>query len=273
MIIAHIFFLLSFCGLFSKENYLQSEILSHFEIQRYVDQHWLANRKLIDGLDACKIMPRLFLYSKIDADVIESYSQIASEIKQSLGFNEKLQQHVASLGPSKYSLHDLRLQKIELQIALNFHQSLLLRKQHRFLDALKEIEEGLELIELYQKEYDDQPSNGFKQPQDLFALAYYHKGKIHRMLAGYHLDDLEASQLEQCEKCYKQALDRSVDNPVIFSSLGFLYNDMSRHEEALKYHLLANQLYPNYPDYIHGVAYAYYNVQQLNARNDQPLLS
>jgi len=109
------------------------------------------------------------------------------------------------------------------------------------------------------------------QADEFYCLAFYHKGKIHRMLAGYDVDKLENAHLVACEASYKAALELNPNNPAIHSSLGYLYNDMAKYKEALHHHELANQLHPNYPDYIHGIAYAYFNIEKQNFEEGLPI--
>ncbi len=58
------------------------EFSSFLEAQKYVDQQWLLNRRLLDTLEALKLQPRLNLYSKIDAAQIESHRMDEQQLLQ-----------------------------------------------------------------------------------------------------------------------------------------------------------------------------------------------
>lgn len=210
-----------------------------------LQQNWKENREIIDNLDAMKIQPRLFLYSKLQSNLIDVYTKNDTVLKQRIDYNVRLQL-------LDQDNEELQQENLVLRIAVEFNDSLLNRKRHHYQEALQAIQQSFPLI--------DQVSNEATQKQ-LLAIAHYHQGKVHRMLAGYDLDHLDYTHLAECEKNYLAVLEILPDNPVIHSSLGFLYNDMKRHEESLTHHLLANKLYPNYPDFMHGLGYAYYQLE------------
>lgn len=242
-----------------------------FNIQKYIDQQWLINRTLLDSLDALKLQPRLNLYSKIDGNQIEKYAQIDQQIVQQIDFNKKLQNDFANILHYEHALQDLKMQNMQLQIARAFNASLWYRKQHCFVDAMKEIERSFKLITTYKELANGTSLVCFRSPDEFLTLAFYHQGKIHRMIAGYDLDRLDQTSLLECERSYLHAIALSLDSAEIHSSLGYLYNDMGKVEEALKHHEQANLLRPNFPDFIHGIAYALHNIEKQKWDNQQTL--
>lgn len=223
-----------------------------------IDQYWLTNKQLWDNLDCVKIQPRLGLYTKIEVDQIAHYSQCSQQLEQQIHFNERLQQKFESTSV----LQELKLQNLLIRIAHAFNESLVHRKKHNFPLAFESINSSLGMIESYQALLEDKQLKYFRTPESLLSTAYYHKAKIHRMLAGYQLDHLDDVQLQHCEECYLKALEICPDNAVIHSSLGFLYNDMGRDQEAHIHHLMANRLQPEFPDFLHGLGYCMYLIEQ-----------
>lgn len=241
---------------------IHPNICYQLELQSYLDQHWLMNNQLWDDLDCVKIQPRLFLYTKIDIDAIDHHTKCTQQLEQQIDFNVRFQQSLEELTGSAIVLQETKLQNVLLRIAHAFNQSLLYRKKHNFQYAMDCVDSSFPLIESYQSLLNEKHFKYFKAPDSLLSLAYYHKGKIHRMLAGHHLDYLDASQLQECEKCYLRALEIFPNNPIIHSSLGFLYNDMQRNQDALYHHRIANQLQPGFPDFMHGLGYSLYLIEQ-----------
>jgi tetratricopeptide (TPR) repeat protein len=222
-----------------------------------LDHHWLVNRQLWDSLDCVKIQPRLYLYAKIDSHLIGQYSRCGQLLEQQIDLNERLKNSLDTDDLPTVA-YELSLQNLLLKIAHAFNRSLLLRRQHDFQHAMDCIYESFKLIDSYKSLFNERCLGYFKSPETLLAIAHYHKGKIHRLLASNYEHHLDFSQLHDCEKSYLKALDIFPNNPVIHSSLGFLYNDLQRHEEALKHHQIANEIRPHYPDFIHGLAYCLY---------------
>lgn len=255
---------------FSGEN-STLKTFSHAEIQKYVDQQWMSNRSLCDNLDALKLQPRLNLYSKINSNEVENYENNDRLISQRIDFNEKLQRYLGSIPDSQRALQDLILQNLQLHIVHSLNTSLWHRKQHHFSAAIAEIEKAMDVIKTYQSHLKEPSSPGFKTIDEYFTLTFYHKGKLHRMLAGIDLDRLDAGQLLECEKCYLAALKLNPLDPNINSSLGYLYLDMGKIDEALQQLTFADHLRPNCPDFIHGIAYAYYKKEKSKADKNEAL--
>lgn len=241
-------------SLFAFATNISREKDSLFKIQKYANQQWIVNRKLIDSLDALKFDPRLYLYSKISPPLIEKYRESEQELLRQIDFNLKLQEDLTKLNKPKIStiiLNNLLVQNKQLLIAQAFNSSLIYRREHNFLAAMKEIKRVFKLIN--------------KADTHLKSLALYQKAKIHRMLAGYDLEHLDHKHLSKSEKCYLEALKLSPDKDAIHSSLGFLYLDMKNPQIALDYHLNSNHMKPNHPEYIHGLAYCYYSIEKENS--------
>lgn len=231
------------------------------EIQKYIDEAWRANRTLLDKLDAYSFQPRLHLYSNQDKATIDHYEDVGKKICFQIAFTERL----ADYCRDSADLSEVDLQILELRISHALNNSLLKRKQQHFMQAMQEIEHCFALIKDYELHYEQKIGRGAKTPDFVKGLAYYHKGKIHRMLAGFDLDNLNQMELAQCESAYLTAFELCPDAHVIISSLGYLYNDMQKHEKALPCHLKALDLFPNFPDYIHGLAWGYYCLEHQNS--------
>ncbi len=244
-----------------------SELIS-IEIQKYMNQQWIVNRNFLDNLDALKIKPRLNLYSKINISKMKDYINCDEKLAQFIDFNEKLQQEYYFSSPI---INDLALQNLQLRIAKALNANLLFRTQHNFQAALDQIDKSLEFIKSFEATITIMPCKCLKSVEELLCLSYYHKGKIHRMLAGYDLELLNHHQLYACEASYLEALKHYSNNSAIHSSLGFLYIDMGKCNESLYHHEFANQQEPNNPDYIHGLAYAYFNIEKQNADQGKPI--
>lgn len=245
---------------------LQAVELNSFEIQKYIDQQWVANRNFLDNLDALKIKPRLNLYSKVDISKIENYIKCDEQLAQFIDFNEKLQQQYSlQFSLPSAIINDLILQNLQLKIARALNANLLYRTKHNFRAALDQIDKSFELIRTFETNFNIMPCKGLKTVEELLCLTYYHKGKTHRMLAGYDLEHLSPHQLFICEESYLEALKYNPLSPAIHSFIGFLYIDMGKFEDALYYHEFANHHEPNNPDFIHGLAYAYFNIEKEHA--------
>lgn len=237
-----------------------------------IDQQWLATRSFLDSFDIFKLKPRLNLYSKINPALIECRDRCDQQLSMYIDFNEKLQQQYSEqFFVSSIIMQDLSLQILQLRIAKAFNAALNYRMQHNFLAAMNQIEISLELIKCYDAKLQETPLKGFPSVDQLLCLAYYHKAKIHRMLAGYDLDQLDYSQLCACQANYLEALKLNPTSPAIHSSIGFLYIDMGKSEESLYHHECANQLQPDYPDYIHGLAYVYFNIEKQKSDRGVPI--
>ena len=180
------------------------------------------------------------------------------------------QQYSAEFSKSSIIIQDLHFQKLHLQLAQGFNASLYYRRLHNFRGALDEIEKIMELIEHYEKTRLENPYQGYKSVEDLKCLGHYHQAKIHRMLAGFDLDQLDFAQLSASRKCYLEALQLNPNSPIIHSSLGFLYIDMGKCQESLYHHLRAHELHPHFPEYIHGIASAYFNLEKQKADRGEP---
>ena len=229
------------------------------EIQNFLEENWREHKKTLNQAGSFKIQLRLNLYTKIQPDQIFSEQSIQEDLKQDLN---KLEKNLYFFKSYLNPLQILFLQGLilESKIALNFQKALYYRKIHQFKLALLEIEQSSKLIHEYEQIENTTLLKGITPTHELHCLFHYHKGKIQRMLAGYDLTHLDQDRLQNCEQSYLQALSYQPHHPFIHSSLGYLYNDMQRHEEALRHHECANQLHPNFPDLIHGMAYGLMNL-------------
>ncbi len=246
---------------FPHGNLTAASSTSQASIYYSIDQQWISNRSLLDYLDALTFEPRLGLYSKVNPLQIQRCEKMNRKILQAIDFNQKFHSmHNAIL--TKTAVHDLVLQNLQLRIAHAFNLSLLQRKYLNFILSLEEIENAFVLIKELELQQKEKLLLGSKPTEEFYGLAYYHKGKIHRMLAGCNLNSLDQCQLRNCEECYTEALRLSPNNPNIHSSLGYLYNDMGKADEGLKHLQLAVQLQPNNPDFIHGLAYIMYKLEK-----------
>lgn len=234
------------------------------DMQEQIDQQWATNYVILDALEAMQLQPRLKLYAKIDAIDIQQCEEHSQRIEQAIDFNEKLQRQLIDASPTQMQVQDLVLQHCQMRIACILNTSLMLCRKHQFPFAMAEIERGLALISNYKQTLDAMPLPGFRTPEQFMTQALYLQGKIHRMCAGLDLDQLNLDALKASEKSYLAALQLTPDHPSIHCSLGFLYLDMGRLEDAQKQLELVCLWHPHCPEFLHGLAYFYYKQEKQN---------
>lgn len=251
---------------------LDNGFRDYHEILKYLNHQDLIIREFLDDLEAFQYTSRLNLYSKIDSNLIFSCERSDKKLKEFIAFNERLQmQYAAELPDSSSLLEELRLQKLYLQLAQGFNKTLYHRRLHNFRAARDEIELVKELISEYEKMQLVHRDCSYRSAEDLKWLALYQQGKIHRLLAGYDLEQLDATHLSASLQCYQEVLHHNPNSAIIHSSLGFLYIDMGKCQESLYHHIRANELHPHCPEYIHGIAYAYYNIEMQKKERGESL--
>lgn len=263
----------SFSLLICKEYYFSKQQENDFvdDAITFINQQWLSNRKLLDKLEIFKIDPRLKLYSKVDFEFIQNCEKCEEELRLSLDQNKRYQQQFGSLSDFSFIKEELELQNLQLLIGKTLTTALKFRSQLYFFNALEEINKALELIQIFEIKIKENSIPGYKTPNEFYTIAYYSKGKIHRMLAGMDLENLNLKQLQESEKSYLAAIQFSSKDANIHSSLGFLYIDMGLFEEALECLKLANILNPNCSVFIHGIAYCYYKIEKQKSELGEPL--
>ena len=200
------------------------------------------------------------VYAPAHPEKINNLTQIQLKLKKNIEYNNYLT-NVVLKNLSQGITDHLRTQNEMLKIANALNDSLLYRKEQRYKDALDSLEQALILVETNKYTLSENMNN-YKTYNEILSLVYYQKGKVHRMMAGRDLSNLKQPELKLCEENYKSALALSPDNHAIHSSLGFLYNDMGKVEDAKKEMELAQSLHPEFPEYLHGVAYTYYKIEE-----------
>ena len=249
----------------------ETTTLSLMEVQKLVDGQWVVNRRLIEGLDVGQFIPNIYLNTYMNASEYTHQSKNLLELQQQIDFNEKLQHELAEFNAPEIYLKDLNLQLTQLRIAFALNKSLISRGQHNLTQAMAQLENCFENIALYQQQCNENSLRGFFPVEKFIALASYQKGKIHRVKAGLDPDQLDFIELADSEKSYLSALAYSHDNAAIHGSLGFLYLDMHKKEKALQHFEIANQLEPQHPKYIQGIANIHYQNGIQEIENGQDL--
>lgn len=248
--------------------------LLHSKINNYMqtaNQQWKENRSILDNLEALQFDPKLGLYSKIESEKLEDLEQVKKKISQSIDYNGLLLNELKIYPSLSKIKNELLLQNYQLKIAYALNNVLLFRKEHRFEVALAEINNVFPLIKMYTEHYKKTPYPTGKSPTSFLTLAHYQKAKIHRMIAGLDLKNLKIDELKKSEQNYLIATELDPKNSAIHSSLGYLYNDMGKIAEAKTELEKANYLHPNFPDYIHGIAYTYYTIEKTKHENQEKL--
>lgn len=242
-----------------------AETISVFEVQKYIDEQWSINHSLLSKLYVLKLQPRIHLNTYISQAELDNQNAILESIQKQIYLNEKLQEEFAYFNLHRVHLKDLALQKLQLQIAESLQRSYIFRGLHSLDEAYQQLQECTLLIEAYAQKLQENPSKGFSPPEKFFTLVHFHLGKIYRVRAGYLQDELFYDDLLKCENSYLKALTFSPESGAIHGALGFLYNDMQRHREALKYFENAYRLDPLHPSYIQGIAYTYFRIETLKS--------